>query len=149
MNGRPLTGYHVLAIFVIGFGIIISVNLKLAFSAVRTFPGLEVANSYVESQSFELRRDAQDALGWQESASYADGVLTLQVTDRDGAPISPALFEATIGRATTQVDDHDLTFDAEGKALIDLAPGRWRLDLRSREGAAVPFVRTLHLELRQ
>lgn len=46
---KELTGRHVLLMFVAGFGIIIAVNLTLAFSAVRTFPGLEVKNSYVAS----------------------------------------------------------------------------------------------------
>ena len=36
---RPLTGWHVLAMFIGGFSIIISVNLALAFNAGRTFPG--------------------------------------------------------------------------------------------------------------
>ena len=48
-----IKGWHVFAGFVFAFSIIISVNLTLAFNAVRTFPGLEVKNSYVASQSFE------------------------------------------------------------------------------------------------
>ena len=38
---KPLTGKHVFAIFATGFGVIIAVNLTLAFNAVATFPGLE------------------------------------------------------------------------------------------------------------
>ena len=54
--------------FVAAFGVIIGVNLVLALSAVRTFPGLEVKNSYVASQTFDERRAAQEALGWTVSA---------------------------------------------------------------------------------
>ena len=54
---RKLTGWHVLAIFTAAFGVIIGVNLTLAFNAVATFPGLETGNSYVASQSFDARRD--------------------------------------------------------------------------------------------
>ena len=54
-----LRGRHVGAMFVAGFGIIIAVNILLAVKAVGTFPGLEVANSYVASQSFDARRKAQ------------------------------------------------------------------------------------------
>ena len=58
-----LTGWHVLAIFVGAFGVIIGVNVALAWNAVATFPGLEVDNSYIASQTFDDRREAQEALG--------------------------------------------------------------------------------------
>ena len=60
-TGRKLTGRHVLAIFVIGFGLIYAVNFFMAYRAVSTFPGMEVSSSYADSQSFDLRRDAQEA----------------------------------------------------------------------------------------
>ena len=41
-TGRKLTGRHVLAIFVIGFGLIFAVNFFMAYRAVSTFPGMEV-----------------------------------------------------------------------------------------------------------
>ena len=50
---REFTGWHMLAIMVAGFGIMITVNLTLAYNAVATFPGLETRNSYVVSQKFE------------------------------------------------------------------------------------------------
>ena len=56
MKDFKLTGGHVLAMFVAMFGVIITVNMILAFSAVKTFPGLEVKNSYVASQSFDRDR---------------------------------------------------------------------------------------------
>ena len=56
-----LTGWHVLAIFVGAFGVIIGVNVALAWNAVATFPGLEVDNSYIASQTFDDRREAQEA----------------------------------------------------------------------------------------
>ena len=42
---RELTGRHVLAITLTAFGVIIAVNLMMAFKAVSTFPGLETPNS--------------------------------------------------------------------------------------------------------
>jgi len=71
MAERKLTGRHVLLIFVAAFGVIISVNLVLAYSAVNTFPGLEVRNSYVASQTFNDRKAAQEALGLSEADSDA------------------------------------------------------------------------------
>ena len=55
-SARTLTGWHAAAIFGSFFGVIITVNLALAYSAVHTFPGLEVKNSYVASQEFDRRR---------------------------------------------------------------------------------------------
>ena len=40
MSERRLTGRHVLAIAVGAFGIIIGVNLVMAWQAISTFPGL-------------------------------------------------------------------------------------------------------------
>ena len=66
-----LTGRHVLAIAVASFGVIIGVNVLLAVNAVSTFPGLEVENSYVASQTFDVERKAQEALGWFAEAGIA------------------------------------------------------------------------------
>ena len=59
-----LKGKHVLGIAVGAFGVIIAVNLVMAYQAISTFPGLEVANGYVASQTFDADRKAQEALGW-------------------------------------------------------------------------------------
>ncbi|SNR32552.1 FixH family protein [Puniceibacterium sediminis] len=128
-EGRPLTGRHVLAMFVAGFGIIIAVNLVLAFNAVRTFPGLEVPNSYVASQSFDARRAAQDALGWGASAQYRDGRLTIAITDRTGQLQYPEDLTVTVGRPTESAEDVTPHFDSELSAPLDLASGLWRVDV--------------------
>ena len=65
---KEIKGWHVATVFVLAFSVIISVNLVLAFNAVRTFPGLEVKNSYVASQSFDEDRATQLALNWDVSA---------------------------------------------------------------------------------
>ena len=146
MTDTPLKGRHVLGLFVAGFGIIIAVNLTLAFNAIRTFPGLEVANSYVASQNFDARRAAQDALGLTADVTYSGGVLRLTVDGPDGRRLDPSQFVAQIGRPTTQTSDAALTFDADGAARIDLAPGRWRLDMRGAT-PETPFEQALLLEV--
>ena len=85
---KTLTGRHVLLMFVSGFGIIIAVNAALAVNAVRTFPGLEVPNSYIASQTFQARLEAQQALGWTADATYREGQLRLTLTDTNGGPVS-------------------------------------------------------------
>ena len=78
---RKFTGRHAAAIFVGAFGIIITVNLSMAYNAVWTFPGLTVKNSYIASQSFDARRAAQEALGWTAQAELDDGWLVLSLRD--------------------------------------------------------------------
>lgn len=136
---RELTGWHVLAIFCGCFAVIIGVNLTLAYQAVATFPGLEVRNSYVASQTFDADRMAQDGLGWDMVASLDDDVLRLDVTGPDGTPVQPVIVSAVLGRATHVADDHDADLRWTGTGLaapVALAPGVWllRLDLRSAGG---------------
>jgi len=149
---RTLTGWHVLAIFCGAFAIIIGVNLTLAVQAVRTFPGLEVANSYVASQSFDADRAAQDALGWDVAVDLRDGVLRLDVTGADGRVVFPEVVSAVLGRATERQDDRTPAFVADATGLAaeaDVAPGQWilRLDLRAADGT--PFHRSITLSVPQ
>ena len=127
-----LKGRHVALMFVTGFSIIIAVNLTLAFSAVRTFPGLEVKNSYVASQAFDADRAAQLALGW-DIDFRADGErAVLSIADAHGA-VAPEITRATLGRATHVGEDQELTFRFDGAGhvaeITPLAPGNWNLRL--------------------
>ncbi len=65
-----ITGLKVFLIACAFFGVIIAVNILLAVKAVSTFPGLEVPNSYVASQTFDADRTAQESLGWTLATEY-------------------------------------------------------------------------------
>lgn len=151
MSARELTGRHVLFITVGAFAVIIGVNLTMAFMAVGTFPGLETRNSYVASQSFDADRAAQDALGWDVSATVSDGALRLTI--RDGAgPVVPRSLEATLGRATHVEEDSAPTFEFDGVAHVapvDLAPGNWNLRLRALAEDGTEFRRRLVLHVKR
>lgn len=131
---REIKGWHVATIFVLAFGTIIAVNLTLAFNAVRTFPGLEVKNSYVASQSFDRDRAAQDALGWDVSATLDGTTLALSILE-DGRPIAPKIEAATFGRATSVAQDQTPEFAFDGTALIanvEAGRGNWNLRVKAR-----------------
>jgi nitrogen fixation protein FixH len=120
--------------FCMAFGVIITVNLTLAFQAVRTFPGLEVANSYVASQSFDVDRTAQIALKWDVSATLSDHTLSLVIIE-DGTPIAPVVEQAIFGRATNVQFDETPDFTFDGKALhaqVVAGAGNWNLRLKLR-----------------
>lgn len=134
MAEREITGKHVLIGFVLAFGVIIGVNVVLAVAAVRTFPGLEVRNGYIASQTFNQRKAAQEALGWTLAVAAQDGTLSLRFTDASGAPVRPAAIEATVGRATEDHDDISarLTYDGGAfEAPVELGPGKWVLYLKA------------------
>jgi len=111
-----LTGRHVAAMFGGGFAVIITVNLALAFNAVRTFPGLEVKNSYVASQRFDAARAAQVALDWDVRAHLEPGAVVLHI-QQGGRPVAPQIEAAVFGRATSVAADQDLEFAYDGAAL--------------------------------
>ncbi len=142
MQARELTGRHVALIFVTAFTIIIGVNLKLAFSAVDTFPGLEVKNSYVASQSFDARRTAQQALGWQVSAHTTAETVVLTIQTTDGAPVQVQSLTATLGRATHVQDDLTPSFSFNGTAYVAEAPlgaGNWNIRMTAIAQDGTPF----------
>lgn len=131
---RKLTGWHALAIFGSAFAVIISVNLVLAYSAVSTFPGLEVKNSYVASQAFDDRRAEQEALGWSVTAQAKGGLLILRIVDADGRPVQAGSLDAVLGRATHVQDDRKPEFSFDGQAYVareSLRPGNWNIRMKA------------------
>ena len=142
MAGREITGRHVLIGFVAAFGVIIGVNVLLAVSAVRTFPGLEVKNGYVASQTFDDRRAAQEALGWSVEARHEAGMLRLAITDARGQPVRVARLDATVGRATHVADDVTPQFRFDGAAYVApvvLGGGNWNIRMTAIAGDGTAF----------
>lgn len=129
---RELTGRHVLAITLAAFGVIIAVNMVMAFKAVSTFPGLETPNSYVASQRFDRERAAQAALGWTVTPEYDGRELTLVVQDAQGNPARIRSLSATVGRPTHVRDDQTPRFIYENgifRAPLTLAAGIWNINV--------------------
>lgn len=148
-NEFEIKGWHVLTGFVMAFGVIIAVNLTLAFNAVRTFPGLEVANSYVASQAFDENRAAQLALGWEVSAQLDGDTLTLVILE-NGEAIAPEIETATFGRATHVGQDQTPDFNFDGTALraqINGGQGNWNLRLRARANDGTLFAQRIIVEV--
>ena len=138
---REIKGWHVFTAFALAFSIIIAVNLTLAYNAVRTFPGLEVKNSYVASQSFDEDRTAQEALGWEVAALLEGDQLRLSVS-KDGTPQVPLIEQAIFGRATSVAADQvpEFTFDGTGfVAPVQAGPGNWNLRIKARSAEGTLF----------
>lgn len=136
-----ITGRKVAFVTVSAFGVIIAVNLLMAYKAISTFPGVEVQNSYVASQTFDAAREAQIALGWTMTPEYdpADKRMYLAFTDAKGQPADLSELSVLVGRTTVASEDQTPAFvRASGlwTAPLDLAPGKWllRVDARSADG---------------
>lgn len=129
---RELTGRHVLIITLSAFGVIIAVNLAMAFLAVGSFPGVEVRNSYIASQTFDRDRKAQRDLGWTVRAEHDGANLVIRVVDAAGNPPVLRDLSATVGRPTHRRADVTPAFQAEGgvyRAPLALAPGNWTIQV--------------------
>lgn len=145
---KQITGWHVMGLFGLGFGIIIAVNLTLAFNALRTFPGLEVKNSYVASQSFDRERAAQTALEWDVSARLSGDALVLSFLS-DGKPLAPTLEKTVFGRATSVRADQEPAFTFDGTAYVapvQAGPGNWNLRVVARAPDGTLFKQRIVVE---
>ncbi|EYD75681.1 FixH family protein [Rubellimicrobium mesophilum DSM 19309] len=146
----PITGPKAFAIFSSFFLVIIAVNVVMAYQAVHTFPGLEVENSYVASQTFDAEKQAQEALGWTAHATVADGKLVLRVTGADGRPVQGATMNAVLGRTTEETEDQVLAFAFDGEAWrapAKVERGHWELRIDAVAVDGTPFRQRLDLNV--
>lgn len=123
---RKFTGWHFFLIMLSAFGVIITANVTLAYLALGSFPGLDVANTYVASQEFDAKRKAQEDLGWSSQVSYQDGVLILNLHEQDGVLVMPEEISIRIGSATTAQEDQSMTPILHGdhyRASVGLSHG--------------------------
>ena len=139
---KPITGRHVFVVAVSAFGIIIAVNVTMAYNAIKTFPGLEVSNSYVASQTFDADRTAQERLGWAVEPVYDGTTLSVTIRDRSGLPAPVADLSLLVGRTTMAADDQTPQMVLENgtyRAPMQLAPGAWLIHLTAKSADGTIF----------
>lgn len=139
---KELTGRKVLMILLAAFGTIFAVNMTLLYKAVSTFPGLEVKNSYVASQTFDDRAAAQRALGWVSEVEYANGQMNLSIFG-NGEFVFPETVSLRVGRPTHGREDviPVLLRDTIGYWFkIDLDEGKWFVYVTAETADGEPFV---------
>ncbi len=146
---RRFTGWHMLAMMVSFFGVVIAVNFTMARMAYTSFGGIVVENSYVASQEFNgwlEQAEAQDALGWQvESQWREDGRIAVTVAGAPDLQSVSAMVRHPLGR----LPDRELHFvrTPDGSYVSDeaLPAGRWTLRLQLNSGAD-EWRREVHLQ---
>lgn len=127
----PFTGWHMTAILLSAFAVVLGVNVIMARLATSTFSGEVVENSYVASQDFNRWLDTaakEKAFGWKVAVAWRqDGRIVAGLT---GVPIH-ATVTAVARHPLGRKADMALTFvdDARGAYVSDksLPDGRWIL----------------------
>lgn len=137
---KPFTGWHMLAILVAGFGIVIAVNVTMAIYASSTFGGTVVDNSYVASQRYngwleEARQ--QDALGWIETVAREGEHVSIGIESPIG-PLQNATVTATAAHPLGRLPPVSLEFiETEAGSYRSAEPlreGRWSLHIEISRG---------------
>lgn len=141
---RRFTGWHMFAILIAFFGVVIAVNITMAMFATRTFGGTVVDNSYVASQKFNgwlAAARAQDELGWQSTVTLDEGRrVAVTVADAKG-PLAGATVTALARHPLGREADVPLHFEADGEGRVrsasPLPTGRWLIHIEIRRGSEV------------
>ena len=138
---QPFTGWHMTAILVGGFGLVIAVNLAMAYLATSTFGGVTVENSYVASQEFNGWLDSaasEKALGW--SAALARDPAGRLVAKTQGVPAG-ARVEAVARHPLGRLPNRILRLMPRGDGVfVSTAPlpfTRWTVRLEIVSGGKV------------
>lgn len=137
LKPRHFTGWHMLGVLAVFFGVTIIVNLTLAYFASNSWTGLVVKNSYVASQHFNdhlAQERKQASLGWSDQFTYSHGVLTLQLTDSNGVPVQGDIAHVVLRRPVAEQLDHAVRLvaatDGEFTLKHELPLGIWAADVR-------------------
>jgi nitrogen fixation protein FixH len=142
--GFRLTGWHVLAIFVVFFGIVIAVDTIMVLDAYRTYPGEVSSQPFEEGLAWDSelnQQHTQAELGWRMTAGFAaPGVIEITARDQAGRPVGLTRIEARLERPATEQGRRDIQFQPSApgayRAAVGALAGAWdlRLSAYDRQG---------------
>lgn len=147
-----LRGWHVLAMLLGFFAIIVVANTFLITLAVKSFPGEQEKKSYLQGLTYNQtlnERAAQRALGWDVSISsvrLVDGiaVLTIDFSDAGGTPVRGLTLTGVLGRPVTDAQDRVLSVSSRGDGRYDVrasdvTPGLWTIEIEAVRADGMVF----------
>jgi len=158
---KGLTGWHVLIITAIAFGIVFAVNITFIVLSLETFTGEDVPDAYDRGIAYNDvldERAAQAALGWTaalgaELTTGTTAAISVDLTDSEGAPVTGAEVTILFRRTTHDGEDTSVTLSElnEGTytANVELpGAGQWDVRGHAERGAneALDFEDRLWLE---
>ncbi|WP_168880159.1 FixH family protein [Rhizobium sp. P28RR-XV] len=152
-NTKGFTGRHMLLTTCAFFGIVISVNVTMAWYASASWSGLVVENTYVASQQFNEKTaaiKAMTATGVSGSISLHADVFTYHLHNRDGTPTSVDMVTANFKRPVGDHEDFSVTLKKVGEGLFEadrhLPSGDWIVELISRRGGTLVMHEALRFD---
>jgi len=147
-SGRPITGRTVLFGMLVFFGVIIAVNAALVYFALISWPGLSSGQAYEDGLAYNKTladAESQRDLGWQTRLEMdAGGQLSARFSDKSGALIAGLAPTARLLRPTHEGEDRTVVLKETAPgvysaSIVDLAPGRWKVELKVPEGEKASY----------
>ncbi len=149
---RQFTGWHMLAVMIAFFSVVIGVNATLAVMANKTWSGLIVSNGYDASQHFnkeEARLKEQALLGWAATVVPRADQITVTMLNASGQPLTGLQVSGTLKRVVTESQDKPLAFAETGagvyRVATAVAAGKWNIELAARDFQGHSFLQTYHI----
>lgn len=151
---ETFTGWHMLAVMVLFFGTIISVNVTMAYYATSSWSGLLVKNTYVASQNFDddvaLDREMSER-GWISELQIGEDAIIYHLSDAEGQPILADSVAVTISRPVGILQDQVVQLVERGDgvytASLTIDPGQWIARINAEKDGALLFREVHRIEL--
>lgn len=121
----PFTGRHMLILITAFFGIIIIANVYLVRSALRSYPGEDIKQSYRQGLAYNqtlAARAAQTATGWRADITTSTGQVELSITDENQLAIRGLMITGLLKHPAKTALDVPLQFAFNESMQIYTAP---------------------------
>ncbi len=135
-KGFVFTGWHMLGAMVLFFGVIISVNLYMAWQATHTWSGLVVENTYIASQQFNGKVKEARALaasGVEGRLSLSDERVRYTLSHPDKGSVDADSVTLKFKRPVGEDQDFEMTLVDEGQGQFSaphvVAEGTWIIEV--------------------
>lgn len=129
MRSEGIRGIHVFWSIAAFFSVMIAVQTFFVVQAVRTFPGEEVKESYMQGIDYNRtleRRDQQRRMGWSAQAGLEpDSTLVVRLNDSFSQPLTGLSVIVLVRRPGGEEREF---------ALIERRPGEYALQISATRG---------------
>ena len=109
--------------FVMFFAVIICLDSIFVYIAISTQTGVVTEHAYKKGLSYnEVLDKAKAQPNINQTATYQDGVLRWQLSDKDGRPLTNVSVNAKIIRAVHDGVDFEITLNHVGGGIYEATP---------------------------
>jgi len=137
-----LTGYHVLAMLVVFFGIIFAVNALLVYQAETSWTGRLPGNGYEASIKYNAeakKARAMLAKGWKAALAVTpDKRMAITLVTKKGEPVTGLDTKVKLGRPVGYKQDREISLQERKVGVYQtkepLKAGAWRVDAQFLRG---------------